>query len=213
MSKAGAHLHPTDAHARTHPPPCHRIPSALLPSPSTLPFFLSFSSPSSPSVRGGGGGGGRSSAFVAREGQRREGKVRPSPLLCLPLSFLSSVAPPPIHPSLPPYLLPLPPAPSPPRVFAFDIQRWVWSGVERSEERRGRNSRTTVNFRPFNSVNPSAISRLLARTWSHSVLPVITPALHCSSAWHQQRRQKIVCDSLRHIHLPSSWKVCTFGHP
>lgn len=56
------------------------------------------------------GGDGRSFAFCYRG---REGKVRPSPLLCLLLSFLSSV-PPPTPPSLPLHLytphLSLPPS-------------------------------------------------------------------------------------------------------
>lgn len=67
-------------HPPTHPPPCHRIPSALLRSPSTLPFFLLV--PPSHSVTW------RQQEELRLCCQWREGKVRPSPLLCLPLSFL-----------------------------------------------------------------------------------------------------------------------------
>lgn len=58
-------------------------PPTITFNPSIFPFFLF---PSSLPVRCGGS---RSFAFVAVEG-----KVRPSPLLCLLLSFLSSVPPP-----------------------------------------------------------------------------------------------------------------------
>lgn len=180
MSKAGAHLHPTGAHAPTSMSPNTFRPPTITFNPSIFPLSLLLHLP--PYVQAAGG------ALLLLPGKGREGKVRPSPLLCLPLSFLSSVAPPSsIHPSLSALLTA---CPIPSQGFAFDIQRSVWSGVERSEERRGRNSCTTVNFRPFNSVNPSAISRLLARTCSHSVLPVITPAPHCSSAWPEPAKKK-----------------------
>lgn len=89
VNKEAKHLHPTDTHPLTHlhvteylPPPHHHL----------QPFhFSSLSFPSSPSVHCGCR---RSFAFVAMEGKGREGKVRPSPLLCLLLSFLSSVPPP-----------------------------------------------------------------------------------------------------------------------
>lgn len=112
---------PTHLHVTEYLPPSHHHLQPLHFSCLSFPFI-------SLSVHRSGR---RSFAFVTGE---RGGKVRPSPLLCLLLSFLSSVPPPYLCSS---YSLPS-------SFFAFDIQQLVWSRV--SEERRGRNSRTTVNF-------------------------------------------------------------------
>lgn len=100
----------------THPPPCHRIPSAHLRSPSTLPFF--FPPPSSrPATRR------REEPRFCCQPREGEGQAFTSPL---PPPIISLICPPPPH------------APaSPPTAFAFDIQQWVleWSGVEWSEAR------------------------------------------------------------------------------
>lgn len=117
----------TSTHSLTHPPPCHRIPSALPPPPSPPPFFLSFFSLNLslclPLYIAAAGG-----ALLLLPRKGREGQAFTSPLPLL--SFLSSVPPPGLCSS---YSL----------LFVFDIQL-DWSPM--SEERRGRNSRTTVNF-------------------------------------------------------------------
>lgn len=119
---------------------CHRIPYALPHSPSTLPFFL-FLFPSSLTLYMAAAGGAL--LFVPVAGKGRSG---------LHLSFascyhFSHLCPPPSLPLLlftPPHLC-LPPF--------LPLTYSNRSGVEWSEERRGRNSRTTLNSWPFNSVN------------------------------------------------------------
>lgn len=86
--------------------------------------------------------------------------------------------------SLPPAIISLICAPTPLPLYpcssllphpSLPLSFCLWHtaiGLEWSEERRGRNSRTTLNFWPFNSVNLHC--RLLARTLRPSVFAIIT---------------------------------------
>lgn len=123
-------------------PPWHRIPSALPPSPSTLPFFLSFSFLHLFLCTWRG----QEELRLLLPWQRRLGQAFTSPL---PPAIISLIWAP--HPAPPPPLLLFTP-PIPP----FLCLSCLWHppiGLDWSEERRGRNSRTTLNFWPLNSVN------------------------------------------------------------
>lgn len=125
--------------------------------PSIFPLFLL---PSSLPVHCGGR---RRFAFVALEG-----KVRPSPLLCLLLSFLSSVPPPPppLYPS--PYLCSSYCLPLLPLTYSN------WSGAEWSEERRRAELTHDSELLTLQLREPSAAGRPLAWQSSHSALLIIT---------------------------------------
>lgn len=109
------------------------------------------------------GGGGRSFAFCYRG---REGKVRPSPLLCLLLSFLSSM-PPSLPTSAPIY--------SPGLCLPPSFCLWHTAiGLEWSEVRKGEGGTHARHWTSDPSTRWTFSCRLPISSHTLSVFPIIT---------------------------------------
>lgn len=163
-------VQPNTRQTFTQPPPCHRIPSALQP----VHFPATSSSPSSPPLYIMAAG----AALLLlpwMKGTGREGQAFTSPLPPAIISLICTSSLP-LLPWLPPSLPP----------FCLWHTAMVWRGV--SEQRQGRNSRTTLNFWPFNSMNLLLLS---AQAWtsSQAALLITTVDSSCSSASLRAGRQ------------------------
>lgn len=132
VKKADKHLYPTQTSASMSPntfrPPTLTFNPSIF--PSSLPLYMAATGGALLFVAGAGKG--RSGLHLSFASCYHFSHLCTHPAPSLPLFLFTSP-----HPSLPPSFCLWHPA----------------IGLEWSEERRGRNSRTTLNFWPFNSVN------------------------------------------------------------